>query len=323
MEELLEGLLEFAAQAGVLTANIEELVASLTSLADTADTVRMSFKNTWATIETGARLEGLSSSTGESVAKLYEFERGLDAVGRKARYLPTIFADMQRALSVANESDRLDSAFATLHLNPDQLRREDTGEALLQVASAMGKLDKNDATWAGDQIFGKFQTGTILAIARNPDLFRHEMNESSQTGALLEKYSKVYEDLRANRSDINNEVLGRQVAFAGIIAPLLPGILAAISDHTKNMAPFSTTSKESKNIVPGLDHYKPEFTSLEKMGFIMSGTKVQNPMEQRKVDLLQQIAQNTSPGRTPFNFQMPPLGQTYISTFGSNIHNEL
>jgi hypothetical protein len=36
-------------------------------------------------------------------------------------------------------------------------------------------------------------------------------------------------------------------------------------------------------------HWHPEFTSLEKMGFVMSGAKVQNPYDQQKITLLQQI----------------------------------
>lgn len=281
MNDLLDGLLDYAAQAGMTSENIKELMTSLTGLADTSDTVRETFKNTWAAIEMGGRLQGLSADTGESVAKLYEFERGLDAVGRKGRYVPAIFADMQRALSVADDNDRVGSAFEMLGLSPGQLRREDMADAVLDVARAMGKSDPDDAAWAGRQIFGGFQTETMLAIARNMDLFRHEMNESSEAGAWFEKYAKAFEGTELPRTiqeQLANAVIGKPDSLAG----------DARVPHGKS-AGFSP------------DHYQPEFTSLEKMGFIMSGSKVQNPYDQRKVDLLQQIAENTRqlPHATP------------------------
>lgn len=273
MHEMLDGLLDYAAQAGVTDEKIKELMTSLTGLADTADMVREVFKNTWAAIEMGGRLQGLSASTGESVAKLYEFERGLDVVGGKARYLPTIFGDMRRSLAVADDNDRLGSAFETLGLNPNQLRREDTADAVLEVARAMGKSNPDDAAWAGRQIFGTFQTETMLTIARNMDLFRHEMTESSEAGAWLEKYSKAFEGMKLPRT-IEEELANAVIAARNSLEA---------SDH----------GPDTKNARSGPDHYKPEFTSLEKMGFIMSGAKVQNPYDQRKVELLQQIVENT------------------------------
>ena len=58
-------------------------------------------------------------------------------------------------------------------------------------------------------------------------------------------------------------------------------------------------------------HFHPEFTSLEKMGFIMSGGKVQNPYHQRSLDLLQQIAENTKHPANNFSVPMPDNKQLY------------
>jgi hypothetical protein len=55
----------------------------------------------------------------------------------------------------------------------------------------------------------------------------------------------------------------------------------------------NSNDANAKNNEIKLNHFEPQFTSLEKMGFIMSGSKVQNPYEQRQIDLLQQIAENT------------------------------
>lgn len=306
MEELLNVFLDFAAQSGGIISDVQQLSVSLTDLAASADAVHGTFQKTWATIETGARLQGLSSVTGESVSKLYEFEQGLEAVDRKAKYLPAIFADMQRALSHTSGTSRAEEAFAELHLNPDQLRKEDTADAVVQFASALGKLDSNQATRVGNKIFGRFQTESVLAIARNLELFQQVMQKSSQTGASLEKYSKTFEEVKASRIGINNDILGNRAEFAGKIAPEILSIFAGIGDHIKNLGPlFASTLSGNLNAMPsnfatvadssfGQNHYRPEFTSLEKMGFIMSGSKVHNPYDQRKIDLLQQIAQNTS-----------------------------
>jgi hypothetical protein len=340
-------LLNFAALTDGTASNIEEVNAALMELGNTADLVQGTFEKTWTTIEAGARLQGLSSVTGESVGKLYEFERGLDAVGRKARYLPTIFADIQRALSATDEKgERMKSLFSQLHLNVDQLRREDTSDAVLQVAGALGKLDPNRATGLGSQIFGRFQTESVLAIARNPDLFQQTMKDSYQTGALLEEYSKSFEQIKAKRGDINNDVLGFRTAMAGGIVPDVQEIFANIQDDVKKMgvdlaigiqsgdfngqlinAVISERDKlktdfnnligvaygdsndsstaNAKKVSPGSNHFRPEFTSLEKMGFIMSGEKVQNPYHQRSLDLLQQIAENTKQPAHTLSVPMP------------------
>ena len=55
------------------------------------------------------------------------------------------------------------------------------------------------------------------------------------------------------------------------------------------------------------NHYKPDFTSLEKMGFVMGGTG--NPMK-RSEDLLGQIVRNTAPENQPrFDSPEPPTNQ--------------
>ncbi|HSY42850.1 MAG TPA: hypothetical protein VK811_03000 [Candidatus Acidoferrum sp.] len=345
MGELIEGLRESAAQTGGAVSNVEEMSAALMELANTADAVRGTFEKTWTAIEAGARLQGLSSVTGESVGKLYEFERGLEAVGKKASYLPTIFADMQRALSATGEKgDRMKSLFSQLHLNIDQLRREDTAGAVMQVAGALGKLDPNTATGLGSQIFGRFQTGTVLAIARDKDLFQQTMRENYQAGQLLEEYSKSFEQIKAERGNINSDVLGFQAAMTGKIAPNIQEIYANIQDDVRStmlaaamqpsdfsgvlmnpviaergkfktdfdklMAaafgdPKKSDTPDAKNLDLGPNHFKPEFTSLEKMGFIMSGEKVQNPYHQRSLDLLQQIAENTKGPVHTFSVPMP------------------
>jgi hypothetical protein len=312
----MNNVFEFAVPTDETISKVEEVSAAMMDLANTADVVRGTFEKTWTAIETGARLQGLSSVTGESVGKLYEFERGLDAVGRKGKYLPTIFADMQRALSATDEKgDRMKSVFSQLHLNMDQLRREDTADAVAQVAGALGKLDPNTATGLGSQIFGRFQTETVLAMARNMDLFQHAMSDSAQTGALLADYSKSFERIKAARGEVNSDSLGLEAARAGEIAPEIQEIFANVQRDIKSMGgnlasalesgdlnrlmvaafgdPKNPNTVDAKNIDLGRNHFKPEFTSLEKMGFIMSGEKVQNPYHQRSLDLLQQIVENT------------------------------
>jgi hypothetical protein len=295
MEEWLNTLSDFAAQTGGITSDVQQLSLSLTELAASVDAVHESFEKTWKTIDTGARLQGLSSVTGEPVARLYEFERGLDAVGRKARYLPAIFADMQRALSHTGGTSRAEEAFAELHLDPDELRKKDTADAVIQFATALGKLDPNEATRVGNQVFGRFRTESVLAMARNMDLFEQTMRQSSHTGALLEQYSKTFEEVKAGRMGINDDILGMQAALAGKIAPGILDIYAGAFDDAKNMGlSWPLTHSGNPDYSLGQNHYRPEFTSLEKMGFIMSGAKVHNPYDQRKIDLLRQIVHNTS-----------------------------
>jgi uncharacterized protein with HEPN domain len=55
-------------------------------------------------------------------------------------------------------------------------------------------------------------------------------------------------------------------------------------------------------------HYKPEFTSFEKMGFVMSG--LGNPFESRKISLLEKIVENTKPAsRVESGWTITPVNQ--------------
>jgi hypothetical protein len=222
---------EFLAKLGV--ANFEVL-----SFAGLADVVREAWTHTWEAINKGAELRGLSSATGESVKNLYAFERGLEAIGSQSQNLPMFFLQTQKALSGVNEAgQRTEAMFAALGLDINKLRVGDSVKAITDIAGALGKLNPTQAAGFAESIFGRFQAESILQIARNMEMFQSAMSESSNTGQLLDKFAKTFQQVKEDWADIEGDVEGIWVSVAGGIGPELHKILQNIHNDIKNFGP--------------------------------------------------------------------------------------
>lgn len=306
------------------------------AMSDLVHSLRVAFEKYGPAIKMDTQLLALASATGESVSKLYEFQRGLEAVGEKDASLPGIFAHAQKALSGTNEQgSQAETAFAQLGLKMDLLRGKDTTDVVLRIADSLEKLKPDQAAEIARQLFGKSGADPVLQIGRNMDLFQWEMSKASNTGGLLEKFSKTFQEMNASRNDLEGDILGIRAATVGKNAANIQKIFTIIHDDIKNigpaiasdgslptdvingalkklkidLAPFTVVASKSPDNANdtfgdanafasgiNLGNLKPskwheEFTSLEKMGFVMSGS---NNFQMRQIDLLQQIANNTA-----------------------------
>jgi hypothetical protein len=200
------------------------------SFAGLAEVVKRAWENTWEAIGRGAELQALANATGQTVDQLYRLEHALGAIGSQAN--PQMLLLMtQKALSGINEQGmRTDVLFTRLGLNFQKLRSEDTVQAMTEIAGAMGKLNANQSAGVAESLFGRFNAATFLQMSRNMEGFQKGFSASSETGALLDKFSKTFEQVKADWADIENDVLGIWVAIAGQIAPLLHHLMEEV--HT-------------------------------------------------------------------------------------------
>lgn len=116
--------------------------------------------------------------------------------------------------------------------------------------------------------------------------------------------SKTWGDLNKwwGDSDAPHAMLDKFKAKAAALAG------QSTSTEPNNTGNTNSTAGTSASVSRPIEsHWKPEFTFLEKMGFIMSGSKVHNPYNQRQIDLLQQIAHNTSRSGVVPGIPGPPL----------------
>lgn len=195
------------------------------SFAALAEVVRSAWDHTWEAIGKGAELKALASATGESVSQLYKLQHGLEAIGASAENPNMLLMMTQKALSGVNEQGiQTGILFQKLGLDLTKLRSQDTVQSLMEIGTALGKLSPNQAAGAGEMLFGRFQTQTVLQMARDMKGFQEGMNSSSTTGALLDKFSSTFEQVKADWGDIESDVLGIWVVIAGKVAPVLETI---------------------------------------------------------------------------------------------------
>jgi hypothetical protein len=231
MGELIEGIMEFGAQAGEVVAKIEEITASLKNLAEALDTF-------------------FNAGTLENA-----FSNVLDQINSMGPLLAQTMRDAQ--------TEKLSGKRQGIETVPDlgDHRRESFSEI----------FQKNHQQ-------NIFASGVFnLAVGSIEKFFIDGAGPSSKT----------------KEGDAEGPAQIRLDILEAIIMP--PWIPRAGGAHPGDInGPHSEAKAIRSPDRIDESHFKPDFTSLEKMGFIMSGGKIQNPYEQRQVDLLQRIADNTA-----------------------------
>jgi hypothetical protein len=231
-------LLEFAIglQASEFLNNLEVSREALLAFTAAFETLRNVGEHTWAAIEQGAELRGLASATGENVAMLYSFQQGLSAVG--GQFNSMMFLQVEKALSGINDQGlRTDILFSRIGLNIGKLRAEDPAQAIVEIAAALGHVNRTAGAGIAESIFGRFQAEDILKMSRNMDVFQRGFSASSGTAALLDKFSKTFEEVKLDWQIVLNDVDGIWIAIAGRIAPEMEKIFKNVDSHIKNFGP--------------------------------------------------------------------------------------
>lgn len=107
--------------------------------------------------------------------------------------------------------------------------------------------------------------------------FAERRSEASGANSMLDGMLKTGLGLSLSGAGSIKDALAK--AFAGANGPAsdrLKNFIADLAAKAPKLKPESEAAASGKNIDLTTSNYKPEFTSLEKMGFVMSGTA--NPM---------------------------------------------
>ncbi len=219
----------------------------LLSFAGVAELLEKAWDKTWDAIDKGADLQALAAATGESVGMLAQFEHGLDAIG--AQFSPMMFLQVQKALSGVNEQgQRTDLLFGQMGLNINKLRGQDTVKSIQDIAVALNKLNPTQGAGVAEQIFGRYGAESVLKMARNAETFSRAMSGSSNTGALLDKFSKTFEDVMGDWDLIKGDVEGIWVSVAGALGPEMHKIFSEVHTDIADIGPALTGAIESGHI---------------------------------------------------------------------------
>jgi hypothetical protein len=179
------------------------------------------------TIERGAGLEHLSKRTGESIADLYELQKGFAAVGVEGEAVAPMLFAMQRALGGVNEfGERTQNIFGRLGLSVGQLKREGGAQAFQEITTALGKLNQSDATKAASSIFGRMGAGNALQISRSAAEFADAMAKAAPMAYVFDRVAKTFAEIERGIAKIKNTF---EAVWLGI-AQYAAGPIKAIID---------------------------------------------------------------------------------------------
>jgi hypothetical protein len=217
-------VLEFALalQSNSFLQKIGVAEGGVLSLASAFGLMEKAGERAWEAIGTGAELQGLASRTNETVSQLYRFQQGLMAIGSPAENVQILMLMTQKALSGVNDQGfRTDILFSRIGLNMAELRRTDTISAIQKISQALSHLSPNQASGVAESLFGRFNAGTILGLANNVETFKRAFTLSAETGALLDKFGKTFENVKLDWQIVANDMLGIWVGVAGRLVPAL------------------------------------------------------------------------------------------------------
>ena len=133
-----------------------------------------------------AKLYDTSLAIGTTVKGLYQLEAGFRAVHLTCDDVLPMALRLERALSgVSDSGERTEATFALLGLNMVELRRLDPAKQLAMVATALGQVNAAAAPGLAANLFGRFNAGPALQIARQQDQFQQGMSRATGGGNIM------------------------------------------------------------------------------------------------------------------------------------------
>jgi hypothetical protein len=307
MGELIEGLMEFGPEASEFIAKVEEITASLKNLAEIVDV----FFNTTAVEKMFQGVQGQIKSIGPALSAAFKqgkleellgdtFEAAVERLGNLL-FDPNFWTGL--AYMVGGILDIAAVGILKIILNIGIVLKTVLDKTFQDIYREMGKVPGLGKA-LGLSNYKAESFSQIYQENRNANApgneFINAMIEALQT-------SMVHDGARMLGKALDDSKTGSaQAQFNSLFQSMLsasPKTVAAkpvspLDDLHPHETPTPRHLPLSKEFEKTDDSefrlHKPEFTALEKMGFIMSGSKAHNPYDQQKIDLLQQIVRNTS-----------------------------
>jgi hypothetical protein len=313
MGELIEGIMEFGTQAGEVISKIEEITEALKSLAGALDT----FFNTGAFEKTFQNVVGEIESVGPLLKQAVK-------EGKVEELLGDAFQAAVERLGNLLFNKNFWMGVGEMWLGAFIGEEAAIGKIILNIGVALKTvLDKTFQEVY--QELGKIPgLGKALGLSDSKaesfsQIYQENRDQNAFANQFLDKFlgsgGKFFTEGAKDFLEALKESLSgpAQAQFNNLVLSFAPAPTSQVPQHPGGQTSDTKGGDGNNfNVINSPDksdssHFKPEFTSLEKMGFIMSGGKVQNPYEQRQVDLLQQIANNTHPS-TSHNVSRSPAG---------------
>lgn len=304
MGELIEGIINFGTELEGIITRIEEVAAALKNMAEIFD----SLFDTKAAEEMFQNIEDKIKSIGPTLAAAFKqgkledllgnaFEAAVERLGNLL-FNPHFWSGLGTMLLA--EFEMQEATIMKIILNIGIVLKTVLDKAFQDVYQGIGKIPG----------LGKALGLSDYKAESFSQIYQENLHNNAEANAFLGKFigaGKILfvEGAKEFGKAISESGTGpAQAQFASqwhSLAPAPPKIDAPSPTH--NVAPLNPRHPQHNDNPPAnpeqsgrneFRSHKPEFTSLEKMGFIMSGSKVHNPYDQRKIDLLQQIVHNTS-----------------------------
>ena len=302
MGELIEGLLEFGSEANGFISKVEEITVSLKNMAEVFDTffntgvMEKAFENVQDKIKSIGPMLAAAAKQGRLNELLGDaFEAAVERLG-SLLFNPNFW--MGLAYMLEGAFGMAGAGLMKIVLNTGIALKTVLDKAFQDIYQEMGKIPG----------VGKALGLSDYKAESFSQIYEENRQANAPANQYLNKLTGIGEEFFTEGRNYFSEAIDEsktgpaQDKLKSLERPLSPPpaktpahVPAPSSNEAKShdSHPHHHHHPKAKES-DARNHFKPEFTSLEKMGFIMSGNKVQNPYDQRKIDLLQQIARNTS-----------------------------
>ena len=180
----------------------------------------------------GVELEHLSRRTGESVASLYQLQRGFENAGVEADALGPMLFKLQKSLGGVNEfGQETKSTFFRMGLDIGTLKHMDAPVQFRAVANALQTMNTSARAAAAGAIFGREGAQQFVQLANSLGEFDEGIRRSAKDAGELERIAPIAEKLEQGFKEGKAHV---QAFFAGILEGVAPA-LQSIEDWFNNM----------------------------------------------------------------------------------------
>ncbi len=174
----------------------------------------------------GAALQQLHARTGQSVADLYQLQRGFKAVGLNADEVGPMIFHLQKSMSgLSDMGENTAEAFAMLGLSMATLRSQNTTQQFEAIAKALRSLSPSSAASIGLKIFGRESAANFVQLARSSKEFAAALQASAAQGQKMEQNAAAFHKIERSMAQLKTKT---EDLFAGIAEGVAPGLQAIL-----------------------------------------------------------------------------------------------
>ena len=198
----------------------------LLELAGAGELLKKAIEGTWGQIEKGAALQELSKRTGESVATLYQLQKGFTAAGLSADDLGGAIFMLNKSLGGVNDmGEDTASIFEKVGLSSEKLKSLGSAGAMQDILQKMSQMDQTTATAFASKIFGRGEAQSMVQLSRSMAEFRQGMSGAAAQAQVFQRIAEIFNAIERAVEKVKHKLDPLFLVLAEKVAPVLKQVL--------------------------------------------------------------------------------------------------